>query len=235
MAGGSVYVGSDDGNLYALATGPQPARMRTRQAVYWKDAGPRKWFQGNVAVKDYFVSEGYELLDDTSLPRFLAETADPSDSVVVVAGDTVPSDTLAGAPEATLLRRYLAAGGRMIWLGLPPDCFERDPGTQRAIRYDPSRATRLLGVRHELGKFDWMGATATAAGRRWGVPEWYMGAFGVPPADVTTVLGLDEWGLATAWIKSYGGPPGSGFVRLWGREDAISDLSWVQAVTEHVE
>jgi outer membrane protein assembly factor BamB len=234
-AGGSVYVGSDDGNLYAIDTGPERPGARTRRAIYWKDSGARKWFKGNDAIKDYFVSEGYELLDDTGLPRFLAEPADAARSVIVVAGDTLPPDAFAGAPEASLLRRYLAAGGRMVWLGLPPDCFERDPATQQAIRYDPGRTTRLLGVRQEPGKFDWMGATATADGRRWGVPDWYIGAFGVPPADVTTILGLDEFGLATAWIKSYGGPPGSGFVRLWGREDPIPDPSWVQAVAEHVE
>ena len=80
-----------------------------------------------------------------------------------------------------------------------------------------------------------MGALATPDGRRWGVAEWYLGGFAVPPSDVTTVLALDEFGLATGWVKSFGGPPGSGFVRLWGREEPISDLSWVQAVAEHVE
>jgi hypothetical protein len=31
---------------------------------------------------------------------------------------------------------------------------------------------------------------------------------------VSLVLGLDEWGLAAAWIKSYGGPEGTGFMRV---------------------
>ena len=33
---------------------------------------------------------------------------------------------------------------------------------------------------------------------------------GVPPVvrGVTTVLALDDNGLAGAWVKSYGGPPG---------------------------
>jgi hypothetical protein len=30
------------------------------------------------------------------------------------------------------------------------------------------------------------------------------------------VLGLDERGLAAAWVKRYGGPPGTGFVRING-------------------
>jgi hypothetical protein len=36
-------------------------------------------------------------------------------------------------------------------------------------------------------------------------------------------------------VKSFGGPPGSGFVRLWGRKVPIRDLGWVQSVAEHAE
>ena len=232
VSGGVVYFGSDDGFFYALATGPEKPGARTRRAVYWKDVGEKRWFQGNVAVKDYFVGAGYELLDEPGVARFLAETSRAERSVVVAAGDSLPAETLAGPPEATPLRKYLAAGGRIVWLGLPIDGIERDPKTGQAIRFDPSRTTRLLGVRHELGRSDWMGATATAEGRRWGLPDWYVGGFAVPPEDVSTVLALDEFGLASSWVKTYGAP-GSGFVRLWGRAAPISDLSWVQAVAEH--
>jgi len=43
----------------------------------------------------------------------------------------------------------------------------------------------------------------------------------VAPWGVTTVLGLDEWGLAAAWIKRYGGRPGTGFVRVPGDDPMI--------------
>jgi eukaryotic-like serine/threonine-protein kinase len=233
--GGTVYFGSDDGFVYALATGPQPAGARRRRAVYWKDPAGHAWFTGNTAVKDYFVSEGYELLDEAGLARFLeARGDDAARAVVVVAIDTIPPDLVAGPPEATPLRRYLAAGGRMVWLGLPIDILERD-AAGKAVRFDPSRTGRLLGVDHTLARYDGMGVRASAEGRRWGVPEWLISGFGVPPGDVSTVLALDEWGLTRAWVKSFGGPPGSGFVRLWGREEPIPDLAWVQRVAEHVE
>jgi eukaryotic-like serine/threonine-protein kinase len=242
---GRVYFGSDDGFVYALETGAEPAGVRPRRAVYWKDPAGRAWFSGNGAVKDYFVSEGYALLDDAGLARFLeargddaAESSmrgvDAAHSVVVVAIDSIPPALVAGPPESTPLRRYLAAGGRMVWLGLPIDVIERD-AAGKAIRLDPARTGRLLGVDHTRGRADWMSARATAEGRRWGVPEWYIGGFAVPPRDVTTVLGLDEWGLASAWVRSFGGPPGSGFVRLWGRTEPIPDLSWVKAVAEHAD
>ena len=232
---GVVYFGSDDGRLYALATGPMQAAARTRKAVYWKDAGPQKWFQGDVAARDYFRAEGYEVLDPDGLARFLADTAAAPRAVLVMASDLLPAASIAGAAGLSPLRRYLAGGGRVVWLGLPPDCFEYDQKTGDPIKYDPSRTTRLLGVDHSVGSFDWMGATATADGRRWGLPEWGLTGFGVPRGDVTAVLAVDEFGLASSWVKSFGGPPGSGFVRLWGREDPVPDLSWVQAVAEHVE
>jgi len=232
---GTVYFGSDDGFVYALSTGPEPPLARHRRAVYWKDPAGHAWFTGNAAVKDYFISEGYELLDDAGLARFLGTRGeDAARSVVVVAIDTIPTDLLAGPPEATPLRRYLADGGRMVWLGLPIDIIERD-AAGKAVRLDPSRTGRLLGVDHAGGRSDAMGGRATAEGRKWGVPEWYIGGFAVAPGEVTTVLGVDEWGLASAWVKGFDGPSGSGFVRLWGRTEPIPDLGWVQAVAEHAD
>ena len=202
--------------------------------MYWKDPAGHAWFAGHAAVRDYFVSEGYELLDEAGLARFLAAREDAPHSVVVVAIDTVAPELLEGPAESTPLRTYLAAGGRVVWLGLPIDAIERD-ASGKAVRFDPSRTGRLLGVDHTLGHSDWMGARATEAGRRWGLPEWFIGGFAVPPGDATTVLALDEWGLSSAWVKSFGGPRGSGFVRLWGRSEPIPDLSWVQRVAEHAE
>jgi outer membrane protein assembly factor BamB len=231
---GTLYFGSDDGFLYALSTGPEPAGARRRRAVYWKDPAGHAWFAGHAAVRDYFVSEGYELLEEAGLARFLTAAEDAPRSVVVVAVDTIPPELLAGPPATTPLRKYLAAGGRMVWLGLPIDSIERD-ASGKAVRFDASRTGRLLGVDHTPGRSDWMGARATEEGRRWGLPEWFIGGFAVAPGDATTVLALDEWGLASAWVKSFGGPPGSGFVRLWGRSEPIPEFSWVQRVAEHAD
>jgi outer membrane protein assembly factor BamB len=235
VAGGAVYFGSDDGTLYALATGPAPAGARPRRAVYWKDGGDHRWFKGAAALKDYLREEGYELLDDDGLSKLLADLPGAPRSVVVVSADALPASAFAEPPEESPFRRYLAAGGRVVWLSLPPDSIERDPKTGKAVRFDPSRSTRLLGVEQQAGNVDWMGATATPDGRRWGMPDWYLAGWAVPKDQVTTALAIDEWGLASAWVKSFGSVPGSGFVRVWGRADPIPDPSWVRAVAEHAE
>jgi outer membrane protein assembly factor BamB len=235
VSGGAVYFGSDDGALYALATGATPAGVRRRRAVYWKDSGDHAWFRGAAALKDYLREEGYEVLDDDGVGKMLADLSGAPRSVLVVAADALPSGAFAEAPEESPFRRYLAAGGRVVWISLPPDSIERDPKTGKAVKFDPSRSTRLLGVEQQAGSVDWMGATATPDGRRWGMPDWYLSGWAVPKEQVTTALAIDEWGLASAWVKTFGTVPGSGFVRVWGRADPIPDPSWVRAVAEHAE
>jgi hypothetical protein len=72
----------------------------------------------------------------------------------------------------------------------------------------------LTGVPHDSALFDTRGVAATPIGLRWGLPARWRDAWSVAPAGVTTVLGLDEWGLASAWVKRFGGPEGTGFVRV---------------------
>ena len=232
VGAGRVYIGSDDGHLYALETGPVPEDARDRRAVYWKDFGRRKWFQGDAGVRDWFRDEGYEVLDDAALAKWFADAGAASRSVLVVSGDAVSPDATAGDPAATPFRRFLSAGGRIVWLGAPPGAIQLDPKTGAVAGIDFAGVARLVGVRQEA-TLDWMGAKATADGLRWGLPEWYVGGSSVAPNQVTTVLGRDEYGNASAWIKTFSTVPGSGLVRLWGRDAQIPDLAWVQRVAEH--
>jgi hypothetical protein len=196
--------------------------------VYWKYPSGHACFACHAAVKDYFVSEGYELLDEAGLARFLAASEGAPHSVVVVAIDTIPSELLAGPPESTPLRTYLAAGGRIVWLGLPIDAIERD-ASGKVVRFDPARTGRLLGVDHTLGRLDWMGARATEADAGGGFRVVHR-RLREPPGDATRSL-PGRVGLASAWVKLRG-PPGSGFVRLWGR---AADSGSPSKVAEHAD
>jgi hypothetical protein len=64
---------------------------------------------------------------------------------------------------------------------------------------------------------DEYGSRLTADGALWGLRSSWISTMSVEPHDVTTVLAIEEDGKAAAWVKSYGGPEGTGFVRLWGR------------------
>jgi hypothetical protein len=139
--------------------------------------------------------------------------------VVVFAIDHLPRDLAPnanGAATTSLLRRYLDAGGKVVWTGTPPLLWPKpDTGSRSLSGVTRGATAALLGVHHERGNFDAVSVSSiTDAGRRIGVAGWWMSDWPADPEDVSTVLAYDEQGLAAAWIKSFGGVPGSGFVRF---------------------
>ena len=223
IAGDLVIVGSTDGGVYALRTsgGPQRKRVVFFDSAYAKAATVR---QPDVTAR-YFVNRGYQQVDPAGLEHFLMDRiADHAPSVVVFAVDQTPAAIVTTPLGQSLLRRYLDAGGKVVWPGKPPMIFQMDLATGN---YPPmsqmnwSAPNELLGVPHDAALFDMRGAHATVAGTRIGLPARWRDSWSVAPAGVTTVLGVDEWGLAAAWIKRYSGPPGTGFVRVPGDDPMV--------------
>jgi outer membrane protein assembly factor BamB len=223
IAGDLVVVGSTDGAVYALRTGTGPAVKRAVffDSSYVKAATVR---QPDVAAR-YLTNRGFQSLDAARLARFLADRiADRAPSVVVFTIDQAPEAIVTAPLGQSLLRRYLDAGGKVVWPGKPPLMLPINLATGD---YPPlsqmswSAPNELLSVPHDAAIFDMRGARATVAGTRLGLPARWRDSWSVAPAGVTTVLGLDEWGLAAAWIKRYGGPPGTGFVRVPGDDPMV--------------
>jgi outer membrane protein assembly factor BamB len=214
--GDLVFIGSTDGAVYALRTGGEPGVERavffdsTYANAAWNDGAPR--------LARYLAERGYRTVDERALGELLrARVEDRRPSVVVFAIDHLPPSAVDTALERSPLRRYLDSGGKVVWPGLPPLLFPRDPRTGESGGLDAlnwSAPTRLLGVAHDAAMFDLRGVHATAAGQRWGLAGRWREAWGIAPDSAITVLGLDEWGLATSWVRRYGGPEGTGFVRV---------------------
>ena len=233
-APGSIYVGADDGFLYSLKPGDQTAKppLPAARAVYWNTAPTWRWFKNHAAVKDYFVSAGYELLDDEGVVRFLADRiSDRRASVIVFASDVVPAGLLVGAGGAATLRTYLDAGGKVVWIGAPPGFWSVDSATGKG-NADARAGTALLGVNLAKSSGDDKWAQPTTQGHRWGLRRGWIGTNDLPTSEVDTVLATDVDGNAAGWVKRFSGPDGTGFVRLWGRPDGIPDLSDMLRVAE---
>jgi len=149
---------------------------------------------------------------------------DRAPSVVVFAIDQPPDAIVTSPLSQSLLRRYLDAGGKVVWSGKPPLIF---PMNLETGKFPPITAmawpapNELLGVSHDAAIFDMRGVRATPGSTSLGLPARWHDSWSVSPAGVTTVLGTDEWGLAVAWIKRYGGPPGTGFVRVPGDDPMV--------------
>jgi outer membrane protein assembly factor BamB len=227
VVGDAIYVGSHDGGVYALRAAPASGALR--RAMFWDSAYTKVvTFRPHQQVRSYLAGRGYEELTAGGLKRFLeARVADRAPSVVVFPIDYVPAEVAPVSADSVLFRRYLNAGGKVVWLGLPPMIVKRDVATGDFAITDINRQgpRDLLGVSHGHANFDPTGAQATPAGSAWGLSGWCLSDWSADPADVTETLALDEQGLAAAWLKSYGGPPGTGFVRLYGAQWTSAGLS----------
>jgi outer membrane protein assembly factor BamB len=231
VSDGVVFFGSDDGNVYALHGEGQLAR----RAVFWdEELTDFSYYASDVETRRYLEQQGYEVLDSDALAGFLlARLADGVPSVVVFAMDHLPAVVAAEPSDTTLFRRYLDAGGKVVWLGLQPALIERDPESGGFVGLDRAWPTALLGVDHSSLNFDFYGAAATETGHAWGVPPSWVSWLSIDASDGIEVLAEDENGRAAAWVKSYGGPPGTGFVSLTIREPRIDDLPAIRAVAEY--
>ena len=228
--GGTLYVGSGDGGIYALAGAARPLE----RAVFWDSAAvPLSRVRDHARVRDHLRERGYAVLDSARLDAWLdARTADREPATIVFAIDHAPrSATASGAGGVAPLRRFLDAGGTVVWLGTPPGMWPPDAsGARGYATIDWRVPTALLGVGHAASQFDRLGARLTADGRALGLDGWWLSSWGVAPDTGITVLASDEQGRAAAWSRAYGGAPGTGFVQL-GRgdwpDDALRQLAFV--------
>jgi hypothetical protein len=215
--GDLLFVGSGDGGVYALRLGA--ASDAPKRAVFFDSTYLRASRIGNAAdVARYLRNGGYETLDAKSVAKFLEDrVTDRAPSVVVFAIDLPPAEVVKPPPATSLLRRYLDAGGKIVWLGLPPNIWPVEPleGQRKSLgEVQWAAPEALLGVPHGDALFDQRGARATPVGQHWGLTSRFRVTWSVAPAGVTNVLALDDWGLAGAWSKEYGGARGTGFVRV---------------------
>ncbi len=235
---GAVLVTSSDGNLYSLGAGGGPVR----RAVFW-DEGLEKesWVGPHKRVRDNLATFGHEVVDAKALVELLEKSVKDKSAartVVTFAMDVVPPKLVQPSPGQGLLRRFLDAGGKVVWLGMPPLIWPRDPRTGGPRSYtdiDRKVAGELLGVDFAAANFDPYGTKPTPAGRAWGLKDWWMSMWSIVPSaasDSIEVLAFDENGQAAAWVRSYGGEPGTGFVMLgYGTGDV--DPVVVRAVVDH--
>ncbi|MGH7628626.1 MAG: PQQ-binding-like beta-propeller repeat protein, partial [Gemmatimonadales bacterium] len=234
---GALYLGADDGAVYSIRNADGPS---TRRAVFHDSAAAEfAGTKGGEMVRDYFTRFGYEALHARALAAFFEERVkDKGPSVVVFALDVVPETVAREASDTALFRRYLNAGGKIVWTGEPPALFTRarndSTGRVQPTAVDPERPTALLGIPHaELG-FTYHQALPTRQGHAWGLEGRATSFWTLDPKLVSGgVLAMDEFGQAGAWVRSYGGPPGTGFVYLWGLEVLPELLPQVRAVADY--
>lgn len=219
----TVFIGSDDGYLYAIEEGSKPFK-----AVYYpipKNKMMESIFTVDKKITPYLIEQGFEQLDSAKLCHFLSDRIrDLAPSVIVFAYDMIPSNMAGEDPKQGMVRKYLEAGGKIIWFGNTPNLYKFDEKGKPTM--DVSIATGMLGVEfirlEESGNYY---SKATQTGLNWGLPAWLTITYATVDAKGVTPLAYDEYNRVSAWLKKFNPRSGSGFIscRTWGWYAPIHD------------
>lgn len=236
---GRVYVGTDAGKLLCLAGDAEAQPSSALRAVYYDRTVAFRFFSGDRELRAHLIAHSYETLNRANVAAFLeARIADRRPSVVVFATDAVPS-TLIRPLESSLVRRYLEAGGKIVWPGGMPLLYTFDAASGKLDDFgveDARRMQTLLGFEESAPLEGASPARPTELGRRWGLDDaWWMADVPIAPAAGAPVraLALDEHGHYSAWVREYGGREGTGFVRCWSSERPVTDPDVVLRLAEY--
>ncbi|MCP5101903.1 MAG: PQQ-binding-like beta-propeller repeat protein [bacterium] len=239
-----LMIGSDDGNFYTFRIGKWGAAAGEHRVVYWAPLLDVKITNANVHDTEklyrFCHDAGYDVVGAAGLERFLTlriGDGQASSSVIVLASAAFPYSifqTRGNSPA--LVRQYLDAGGTFVSVGYPPFLYALRQGEDK-LHMPYKEVMAALGFDRSFffpGFFNYDAYISypTDVGKRFGMPEWWSSGYGVDPGRVTVVLGKDEHGRATAWIKSYGGPEGTGLIRLWGNDQLPEDMTFIKKVAE---
>ena len=198
VAGHIVYASSDEGTLYALDVSDEaaPPAPPPGRFVYWeprqRDDATNFRNDIDVAIRSAFEIAGYARIDGARLGELVkAQLAAPAKrNVIVFAANRVPPELLEPANAEAPLRSFLDAGARVVFVGANP---VDEAAKILGLRYPPLEDERGYHV-----------AGATAEGRAWGLHGEQVVNGAIGPDQVDAVLAVNEFGLATSWVKRYG-------------------------------
>jgi outer membrane protein assembly factor BamB len=211
-----VYIGSDDGNLYALKGRSRtvPATNGSREFVFY-DPAARNYFQSGTEgrIKDYLAGNGFRAIGADTIADVLIKNS--KGSVIVFASNYFP-DALIQPADNCVLRKYLDAGGRVVMLGVNPLAYKLDEKTKQPVGFNVAFADSVLGLYYGPNDTRAFGGVFTSfpttEGKLIGLPAYWTSMLFIKPEQVDVVLGKNENGLASTFVKKY--KNGGAFIQL---------------------
>ncbi|MDI6450978.1 discoidin domain-containing protein [Anaerobaca lacustris] len=206
------------------------------RVAYWDSSQGTAWAGDGGPVRDALAAIGYQVVNAAELKTWMDDRiADRRLSVVVMCRDVVP-DTVAETQDANCtIRRYLDAGGKVVWYSDWPFYYRGTTGTT----WGSNGAVQVLGFNASTGPNDQnQQVTFTEAGIQWGLVTPWSSLRPTSPTvtDNLTVLATDNNGNAAGWVKHYlPGDTFRGFVRIEDHSGGPVDIQNLIAVAEYAE
>ncbi|MBC7949864.1 MAG: PQQ-binding-like beta-propeller repeat protein [Chitinophagaceae bacterium] len=231
-----LYVGSDDGNVYAFSGHPD-SRIKTDLDKYvFYEPGVNIYFRGgtDMVIRNYLRGIGYKVIGLDSIAHYLSrETA--NSPVIIFASAYLP-DTIIKNGATSIIRRFLDRGGRVVLAGINSSMYKIDPVARQPVAFNLRTIDTIFGIDYGHGDTrTFMGdfpSFPTEAGKRLGLADFWTNSVFIDAKNVDLVLGRNENGDVSAFVKNYGN--GGKLVQLWldperpDRLDAVAKAAeWV--------
>jgi eukaryotic-like serine/threonine-protein kinase len=202
-----LYIGSDDGHLYALKGHTAFQKATQESYVYYDAKKVNVYFRNgaDVRIKNYLRSNGFKMINTDTLIRILS-SASSSGKVIVYATDIFTKATNENGKNS-LVRQFLDNGGRIILLGNNSLFYEVDEDGQQIMGLANHRIDSVLSF--DCGPTDTrvfgglFAGFANEKGKSFNLPDHWVSGFGIDKKNVDVVLGENENGQASAFIKNY--------------------------------
>jgi regulation of enolase protein 1 (concanavalin A-like superfamily) len=176
------------------------------RAAYWDSRYPTAWAGTGEGTRDALAAAGYEILNADQLKTWMTDRiADRKLSVVVFVKDAAPDTVVETLSSVCTLRRYLEAGGKVVWYADIPFYYQGS-AAGASTTWGDNGATGVLGFNTSSAPRD-SGSTCafTPAGVAWGLTRTWTSQRPLLPSVTTnvTILARDNNGNAAAWVKHY--------------------------------
>jgi hypothetical protein len=145
--------------LFVLAlavTVGQAADLTWIRAAYFDAKYASAWGGAGNATRDALAAAGYTILDAAQLKTWMdARIADKKLSVVVMTMDVLPNTVGESMTANCTMRKYLDAGGKVVWYADWPFYYVSDATATRTT-WGGAGATAVLGFNAATGQNDSM-------------------------------------------------------------------------------
>jgi len=224
--------------LFLGSTTLQAQDIQWDRALYWDDDYPSAWAGADTSIRDALEAAGYTVLDAAQLKTWMdGHIADRALSVVVFCRDVVPDTVAESMNDSCTIRKYLDAGGKVVWYSDWPFYYQGSAGGT-TVTWDSAGASSVLGFNASSGPNDSMDEVVfTEAGIEWGLTTTWESQrpTAVTATENLTPLATISSGSAAAWAKHYlPGDTYRGFVRLYDTGGVPPSVEDVMRVAEYI-
>ncbi|MHC4275123.1 MAG: hypothetical protein ACYSUR_15855 [Planctomycetota bacterium] len=193
----------------AIITAPAGAgSVAWQRAVYYDASYPWTWAgSAPLWVRDVLAADGYDVVDAAGLRTWMDDRiSDGLPAVVVFSQDVAPDTVLEEQSSQCTLRRYLDAGGKIVWFGDVPLYYQGHAGGGLTV-WGVDGSINVLGFNAAGGAWDGaQDVSFTPDGTAWGLTDTWPSERPALPAGLR-VLAEDAEGNAAAWVRHYVAEP----------------------------